>query len=58
MKMESKTVGPEKVTRKLWTRENRKERRAGDVPGVPQPLEVVWKGGAGRDGGQASQVDK
>lgn len=58
MKIESKTVGPEKVTQKRWTRENKRERRAGDVPGVPQPLEVVWKEGAGRDGGQARQVDK
>lgn len=57
MKMESKTVRPEKVTQKRWTRENRKERRDGDVPRVPQPLEVVWKGGTGRDG-QARQVDK
>lgn len=36
---------------------NRKEKSVQDETGVLQPLEVVWRGGAGRDGGESRQMN-
>lgn len=57
MEVEFQVVGSDKVTQERWSWVSRKERRVLDVPGVLQLLEVVQRGGAGRDGGQAREAD-
>lgn len=58
IKVEFTAVGPDKVTWRRQTLVNRKERRVRDKFMVLQPLEVVQRGGAGKDGErQAGQMD-